>query len=301
MFRSIADDVKSTFQYGNMINRLIIINASIFLILLVLSIFMNVGGTQSPLYSAIIKNLAIPSSLGTLLVKPWTLFTYMFLHEGFWHLIWNMLIFFWFGRIVGDFIGDSKIIPIYILGGLMGALFYLISVQIGLVSNGYMMGASAAVMAMVTTAAVLSPDYSMRLFIIGDVKIKWIALFLIIMDLVSINNQNNAGGHIAHLGGVSFGFLYVTLTRQGTDLATSFNNAIDAVRDAFSKKEKKRKSPLTVKHKAKNIIPVKGKQASDSAEPFQEKLDKILDKIKADGYDKLTDEEKEFLFLASKK
>jgi len=304
MFQPIIDDVKRTFQSGNMVSKLIIINVAVFLFVLIIGIFLKQGDPNAAAYQWLIRNLAVSSEGMTILRKPWTLVSHMFLHEGLWHLAWNMLLFYWFGRIVGDFIGDRKILPIYILGGLAGILVYFIAAKIGVVGSSIALGASAAVMAVISTAACLSPNYMMRLLIIGDVSIKYIVLFLIILDLVGISNMDNTGGHIAHLGGVAFGALFVYLLRNGFDLADGFNEFISQVKSIFQKKEKKtKKSPLTVKHSAvrKSKSSGRGSSRSDASMPFEEKLDRILEKIKSEGYDNLSDEEKEFLFQASKR
>ncbi len=305
MFQPIIDDVKRTFQSGNMVSKLIVINVAVFLFVLIVGIFLKQGNPNAPAYQWLINNLAVSSEGITILTKPWTLITHMFLHEGLWHLAWNMLLFYWFGRIVGDFIGDRKILPIYILGGLAGIICYFVAAKVGVLGASTALGASAAVMAVISTAACLSPNYMMRLLIIGDVSIKYIVLFLIIMDLVGISNLSNTGGHIAHLGGVGFGALYVYLIRQGYDLADAFNEFINQFKSIFKKKEPKpKKSPLTVKHSAvrkSSRSSARGSSRSDSALPFEEKLDQILDKIKSEGYENLSDEEKEFLFQASKR
>lgn len=305
MFQPIIEDVKRTFQSGNMVSKLIIINVAVFLFVLIVGIFLKQGDPNAAAYQWFIKNLAVSSEGMTILRKPWTLITHMFLHEGLWHLAWNMLLFYWFGRIVGDFIGDRKILPIYILGGLAGILVYFIAAKLGVVGSSIAMGASAAVMAVISTAACLSPNYMMRLLIIGDVSIKYIVLFLIIWDLVGISAMDNTGGHIAHLGGVAFGALFVYLIRQGFDLADGFNEFVNQVKSIFQKKEKKpKRSPLTVKHSAvkkSRSSSAKGSSKSDSPLPFEEKLDRILVKIKSKGYENLSDEEKEFLFQASKR
>ena len=304
MFEPIVDDIKRTFQSGNMISKLIIINFAVFLVVLILGIFIKGSDPSGETYQLLFRNLAISSEGRDVLKKPWTLITHMFFHEGLWHLVWNMLLLYWFGRIVGDFIGDSRVLPVYIMGGLFAIAVYYLFAKVGFIGSSTALGASGAVMAIISAAAFISPNYSMRLFIIGDVTLKYIVLFLIIMDLVGISAMDNTGGHIAHLGGVVFGALFVNLLRQGTDLADGFNHFFDAIGAIFEKKTvEKKKSPLTVSHKAKVITQKrsKGNSVSDESVPYQEKLDEILDKIKKDGYDNLTDEEKEFLFQASKR
>ena len=300
MIESIRDDIKKTFQYGNMVSKILIINIAVFVVVLLLNIFLKTAGTW---YSTIINNLAISSEPMTFLFKPWTFISHMFLHEGFWHLIWNMLIFYWFGRITGDLIGDNKILPIYIYGGLVGALAFILSFKLlGLGGGiGIALGASAAVMAIVMVAAMVAPDYNMRLLLLGDVKIKYIALALILMDLVGTAGDVNTGGSVAHLGGMLYGAYFVYALRKGHDLSIGFNAWFDKLQSLFNRTPQPKKSPLKVKYKSKDFGRQKGSRAIDDGVPFQEQLDRILEKIKEDGYEKLSDEEKEFLFQASKK
>lgn len=304
MLQSIKEDIRKTFQYGNMVNRLLIINLAVFVVLLLLNVFLKPFGD---LPETILRNLQISSDTVRLLLKPWTIITHMFVHVGVWHIVWNMLLFYWFGKIVGDLIGDHKILPIYIYGGLVGALAFMISYNLmgmGQGVTGFAHGASAAVMAIIMVAALIAPDYSMRLLLIGDVKIKYIALGLIILDLAGSAGDINTGGHIAHLGGVFFGWFYVNMYQNGKDLADPFNNFIEKIQSFFKPKQVQKKTPLNVRFKAENFTRSKGHRSSDKRShdlPFQERLDKILEKIKENGYDNLTDEEKEFLFLASKK
>ncbi|MBK8624369.1 MAG: rhomboid family intramembrane serine protease [Saprospiraceae bacterium] len=293
MFRSIADDIKSSFDYGNMIVKLIIINIAVFVITALLSAFF-------PLFYAtnILPYIAIPGDLITLLYRPWTIVTHMFLHDGLWHLIGNMITLYWFGNIAGDLLGDKKILPVYILGGLMGALFYILSYQFLPNIGVFALGASAAVLAIVFTAVATAPDYVVSLVLLGDVRIKFIGLVILFLDIIGTQSNINSGGHIAHLGGTLFGFLFVYLLRSGRDLSLSFNNFIDFI--TFKKRERpKRKTTLKVAHRAENFQQ-KATKTSSSKTDISIRVDEILDKIKQKGYDSLTDEEKEVLYHASK-
>ena len=306
MYQSIIDDIKRTFQSGNMVSKLIIVNVAVFIVVLILKILLNGPNPDSEAYRLVFENLAISSEGLKALFKPWTLVSHMFFHEGFWHIIWNMLLLFWFGRIVGDFLGDNRILPLYIMGGLFGIGFYLLFAKLTLIPTGFALGASAAVMAIISSSAFISPDYNMRLILLGNVPLKYIVLFLIIWDLVGISAMDNTGGHIAHLGGVIYGGLFVYLLRQGTDLADGFNGMIDGFKSIFSRPEKPavKRSPLTVTHKSKTSnlkSRARGSKATDESLPYQEQLDRILEKIKDKGYDNLSEEEKEFLFQASKR
>jgi membrane associated rhomboid family serine protease len=290
MLKSIADDIKRSFQSGNVLTRIILINIFVFLVIAIIRSF-SPGAASNEFYQDLIALLAVPAEPLKLLLRPWTIVTHMFVHEGFWHLFWNLLVLYWFGQISGDLLGDRKVLPIYFYGGIAGALAFFIFCQIYNPGHSMALGASAAVMAIVLSAAITSPDYRMHLILIGPVAIKYIAIAFVIIDLLSVANSPNSGGHIAHLGGAFFGAYFVYLLRSGIDLSQGFNNFIKRVKDHFrADKKSVKKSPLTVYHK-------KTTEHID----HQEKLDQILDKIKHKGYDSLTEEEKEFLFQASKK
>lgn len=293
MFRSIAEDVQRAFQTGNMVIRILILNIAVYMVTALFEAFF-------PSWSQTVMSwIALPGSPATLLTRPWTLITHMFIHAGFWHMAWNMLMFYWFGTIVGDLLGDRRILPVYILGGLTGALAYILSYQL-LPSVGSMaLGASAAVLALVFTAVATAPDYNMRLILLGDVKIKYIGLFILFFDLIGVRGNINSGGHIAHLGGAMFGFLFVYFLRNGTDI-TDFVYRIQQFFKRERKPSRQRKSsPLRVEYKAgpkyrgADIRP-------NAATQMQHEVDRILDKIKVSGYESLTDEEKETLYKASK-
>ena len=293
MLKSIAEDLKRNFKGGNVLIKIILINIIVFLLIAIIRSF-SPGGPGNSFYQELISQLAIPAEPLKLLTRPWTIFTHMFVHEGFWHIFWNLLILYWFGQITGDLLGDKKILPVYFYGGLSGAIAFFVFCQIYNPGHTMALGASAAVMAIVLAAAVTSPDYRMHLILIGPVAIKYLALALVLIDLLSVANSPNSGGHVAHLGGAFFGAYFVHLLRNGTDLSAGFNNFNEKLKDHFRANPKKsKKSPLTVSHRRTD----KEKGSMD----HQEKLDQILDKIKQKGYESLNEEEKEFLFQASKK
>lgn len=293
MFDSILEDIKGQFRYGNMISRIILVNVFVFLIFLIVRAF-SPGGGGNEFYQNFLSWFSLSSEGINLLKRPWSLFTHMFVHEGMWHLFWNMLILFWFGRIAGDLIGDKKVLPLYIMGGLSGALLYLLFA--GLTNQlGIAYGASAAVMSFVVAAAFIAPEYIIHLILIGPVRLKYIALFLVLIDLVMIAESNNTGGRIAHLGGASFGALYVVSLRNGNDLTAYLSQLFDRMGSFFGEVSTSRPGKMKVVHKKKNT------DRSIDEMDIQERIDAILDKINHSGYDSLTSEEKEFLYQASKK
>ncbi|MCB9034251.1 MAG: rhomboid family intramembrane serine protease [Chitinophagales bacterium] len=294
MLQSIVNDIKWQSKYGSPTIKLILINIGIFIIinLLILVDFLMKGPNLGLLA---IKNLSLHTG-SALLKKPWGIFTYMFVQADFFHLLFNMLVFYWFSSYITNLLGNKKIVPIYILGGLFGALFfivgtYLLSNNYPKMINNYAIGASASVMAIVLSAATLSPDAEMRLLFLGNIKLKWIAAVYVFLDITMISSSNS-GGHIAHLGGALFGFIYIKQLQNGNDWSLWFYSIIDKVKSLFSK-EKNIKVEYINKDKEK---PKSKQQDIDK----QQHLDEILDKIKLSGYDSLSKAEKDFLFKISK-
>lgn len=291
---SIWGDIKREFFSGNVVSQLIIINVLVFVVinLVTVAIFLASGSTVNP----VLPWIMIPADVVQLLKRPWTLLTHMFAHFGIWHLLFNMLWLFWFGKIIQEFIGNKKILPLFIYGGLCGAALLIISYNIfpGLQSDlPYVsaLGASAGVLAIVVAAATLVPDYTVFLLFFGAVKIKYIALFMVILDMVSIPGLNS-GGRIAHLGGALFGYVFIKQLQVGHDWSKPFNNFLDAMAGLFRKKE-----PRMV---YKTDSQERKRKQSDYPQDKQQQVDAILDKIARSGYDSLSKEEKEFLFKVSK-
>lgn len=313
MLDSIWKDIKQQLSYGNMITRIIIINVAVFVGINLLKIILRLTNEwQIPeVYDTILHYLCISSDPWNILFRPWTLITNMFLHEGILHILFNMLFLYWFGRIVGDLIGDRKILPLYLLGGLAGGAAFFVSANLigyGAGAGNFALGASGAVMAVVVAAGVLAPEYIMRLILIGDVRLKYIVAVLILLDLVSLGNDMNTGGHFAHLGGAFFGWFFIYQLQNGTDLSEPVNRWVDRLGEfwenlsnRFQGKPRKPRVVYRNTSKMKSRFS-KPNAVSDTDAPIhQEKLDTILDKIKQSGYDSLSAEEKEFLFNASKK
>lgn len=297
MFRSIWDDMKEMLRSGTMVTRLIVINIIAFV---VIGVFIRY--LIAPVYPTFLNYLALSSDIWWNLKHPWVFITHMFLHAGLYHIFWNMLLYYWFGVIVGDLVGDKKILPLFIYGGLLGAVIYLVSYAFILPDHlaGHAIGASAAVMSTVIAAAVIAPDYKIRLILIGSVSIKYIAVVLLVIDLIGTTGMNNTGGHFAHLGGALFGWFFASNLKRGNDLSVGFNRLLDRIADFSKKIGPGNKSKMKVTHK--NVKKSKTRsEKGNSGKDMQDRVDKILDKINEKGYDQLTDEEKEFLFIASKK
>ncbi|MBX7108401.1 MAG: rhomboid family intramembrane serine protease [Chitinophagales bacterium] len=280
-----------------MVVPLIAVNVIVFLaIQLIRLIFWLSGNGLDASYYA--DFLGVPASINLLLRQPWTLITSLFTHGELMHLLFNMLVLYWFGSILTEFLGNRKILPLYLAGGVCGAILFIISYQVfpvfaASVADARAWGASAGVMAIMIAAATLVPDYTLMLMFFGPIKIKWIALFTLVLDFISIPSSN-AGGHIAHLGGALFGFVFIRQLQQGRDLSYGINWCFDKVAQLFSAKPS-----LKVTYRKQENQSRKGNNKTTTSPSRQEKLDMILDKIAASGYESLSKEEKEFLFLVS--
>lgn len=298
---TIWEDIKWQFRYGGPLVSLILINIGVFIFCGFLGFADWIFKTS--LVSTIFRWFSDHSSIAGFTHHPWGIITGMFLHTGFLHILYNMLFLYWFGSIVQDYIGKRRVLPIFFFGGIFSTLlsipfYYLINHFSPNFIPDEGVGASAGVMSIVLAAATLVPDNEISFILVGRVKIKWIAFTYILLDIISIPNEN-PGGHIAHLGGALFGFIYIRLLQNGTDLARPFYTVSDFFTSLFTKK-----STLKVEYK-KEYAYSSGKQQRTITPPSadtiskQEKLDAILDKINRSSYDSLTKEEKEFLFKIS--
>jgi|694.fasta_scaffold94343_3 membrane associated rhomboid family serine protease len=295
MFSSIIQDCKNAFRDGNRLIQLIIVNLFVFVLVNLVKLgFMLAGQSQGQVdmnyHNYFGKFISMPLNAINFIYKPYTIITYQFVHYGFFHLFFNMLSLYWFAQILENVLGNSKTLSLYIYGGITGALFALLAYSImpNLDPSTDLIGASAGVAAIIIAAATISPTAEVRLFIIGNVQLRYIALAFIIINLVSIPTFSNVGGSIAHLGGALFGFIFIKQLQRGNDFSVPFNKFFDWIGNLFSKKSK-----LNIAHS--NIDKTKPKKVNSK----QKELDVILDKISQSGYDSLTAVEKEFLFKYS--
>lgn len=308
MFKSIFSDIKLAW-YRNVLYKIIIVNVVVFLIVNLLKfIFTITGGVVqvSPKYYTILNGLAISNDIVTDILMPWRWITYMFIHESLFHLFFNALYLFFFGRILGDLGGDKRLFPIYLICGLAGAIAFIAFSHFfptWSMGSGFMIGASASAMGILWAAAFLSPDYELQLILLGRVKLKWIAVALTLVDMVSLTSFVNTGGHIAHhLGGAFMGAWLMWRLRSGVDWTLPVQNMLNRLSNLMDPKRrsKPKRSPLTIVHKQG---PAKKKISKKSVESLsqQEKIDLILEKISRSGFDSLTKEEQTFLEKMSDK
>jgi membrane associated rhomboid family serine protease len=292
----IWDDIKSTFRNGNNLTKLIFINIALFIIITIIGVvgFLIVN---PEIINQTIRLLSVPSSLHTLLLRPWTVITYMFTHKELLHILVNLLWLYWFGKIFLEYLDQKKLVAVYLLGGISGAFMYVISYNIfpafqEVVGESVpLLGASASVMAIVVAIAAYVPDYTVHLFLLGRVKIKYIALGIFILTSV-MDFSVNSGGKLAHIGGALFGYIYILSYRQGRDIGKGINKITDYLVTLF-KPAKKLK--VTYKRSADEY------EYNKIKTDHQKEINTILDKISKGGYDSLTKPEKDMLFRESQK
>jgi membrane associated rhomboid family serine protease len=291
----IWDNIKNTFRHGTSLTRLIYINIAVFLILSLTAIAGFLLDNPD-IASKTFLLFAIPSSFKALLLKPWTLVTYMFTHKDFWHILFNMLWLYWFGRIFLEYLDQRKLVAVYLLGGLSGALVYVLSFNVfpaftGVLNKSVAIGASASVMAVVIAIAAYVPNYTIQLLLLGKIKIKYMALAIFVLTSF-MDFSVNSGGKLAHIGGALFGYLYTINLRHGHDIGKGLNRLID-----FFVTLLKPRGKLKVTYKKT----VSDYDYNKMKAEHQARINAILDKIAKGGYDSLTKEEKDLLFKESQK
>jgi membrane associated rhomboid family serine protease len=302
---SIADEIKDSFKQGTALLKLIYINLAVFvgvkLVYVLYFLFSpSLGSLQGKsmfFQNNILSYLMVPADLGTLMTRPWSIISYMFLHFDFLHILFNLLWLFWFGRIFLHYLNEKQLLTTYLLGGLAGAFLFILSYNIfpGLTEQAayaQAMGASASVTAIVIAISFYSPNYNVYIPLIGPVKIKYIAICFIVLDLLQIASDN-AGGHIAHLGGALYGYFFAAGMKRGKDIGSVFGKLADSIAVLFKKKPK---MTVSYRSQAKNMDDMDYNQSKVNA---QKEIDRILDKIAKSGYDSLTKGEKETLFKMS--
>ena len=300
------------FWDGSIMQQLIVINVAVFLlvnIVSILALWFNIDWLliyypDGSFTSKLTFWLSASSSFIETLKHPWSPITYMFLHYDLWHLIFNMIMLFFAGQYFVRFLGPKRLLSIYIFGGLSGLGLYMFVyslVPYFYVEGGVpIMGASASVMAIFIAIAAYQPSTPITLPFIGSVKLKYIAIFYLVLDFANIRSGVNAGGHIAHLGGAIYGFSAIYLLKKGKDIFYDLSPLLNAFKSLFSSNK-----GLKVKYKSKEKYS-RSKAHSDyeynsTKKQNQEKVDEILDKISKSGYDSLSKEEKDFLFHQSTK
>jgi membrane associated rhomboid family serine protease len=291
---SILDDLKLQFKIGDVITKLIFWNVILFIIPA------SVFGILS-LFNLKIDYLnyfSLSTNPFDLLVKPWSLISYAFFHSGILHLLFNMMMLHFSGRLFLTFFTQKQLVSLFFVSALFSGILYILSYMFFPAlthQSTTMVGASAAVMAILFATVSYAPLLQIRLLFFGSVKLWHLALLFVVLDLIQLP-LNNTGGHLAHLSGALFGYLYVWQIKKGTDVCGWFTAILDFFATQFGRKKrtpfkKVHRTYQTPSQKPSKII-TKDKQ--------QQQIDEILDKISLSGYDSLTAEEKDFLFKAGK-
>ncbi|MFZ2287196.1 MAG: rhomboid family intramembrane serine protease [Bacteroidales bacterium] len=301
---SIWDEIKNSFRHGTVLTRLLYLNTAVFILIKVIEVI-GVLSASPALAPTVISYLSVPASAGALLSKPWTPLTYMFTHQGFIHLLFNMLWLWWFGKIFLAYLDQRKLVSLYIMGGLAGALLYVAVFNIfpafaDTVNVSIALGASASVMALVIASAVWLPEMEIHLLFFGRVKLKYLALVTFLITSV-FDFSVNTGGKIAHIGGALMGLAYGYGLKNGTDIGAWINSIIDFFVTLFRPGKKMKVSYRKSKAEFDARQTKTDYDYNKAKAERQKAIDHILDKISKGGYDSLTREEKEILFSESQK
>ncbi|WP_338408631.1 rhomboid family intramembrane serine protease [uncultured Flavobacterium sp.] len=286
---SIIDDLKMQYKFGGITQRLIYWNVTCFLISLVFFYQFSVGVFYFPNW------IALSSDPSVFILKPWTLLTYAFLHDGFGHIFFNMIVLNFSSTLFLTFFTQKQLLGLYVLSLIFAGLAF-VSGYYFLNFAASIVGASAAIMAILVATTTYQPLMNVRLLLIGNVKLWHITLVILVIDLMQIRVENT-GGHIAHLAGAFFGYLFVVLLRNGNDLSTIVSNIIDFFVNLFGKSKS---TPFKKVHKNYKKSIEKPISKIITKDKTQQQIDEILDKISRSGYECLTKEEKDFLFKARK-
>ncbi|MCA1762413.1 MAG: rhomboid family intramembrane serine protease [Cryomorphaceae bacterium] len=294
---TLLDDLKYSFKTGGVLTQFIYANVGVFLALTIIRLFGFFFKANT--LAAVMPWISANSGWEVMLYKPWTAITYMFVHEGFWHILFNMVLLYFSGRIFADLLGGKRFTAVYFMGGIAGFLVYFISYNVFPVFNGAsipIIGASASIMAILVAIATYNPNLELRLILLGNVKLKYIAIFFVATDILFLDQGGNVGGKLAHIGGALYGFLYSTSLKKGNDWSGLFYTVTDFFRDLVAPKPKMKVASSKPGYKARHYH-TESKQEKEN----QIRIDEILDKISRSGYDSLTKEEKQFLFNNAKK
>ena len=282
---NIIDDLKFQYRVGGIANKMIYWNVGFFLLSIIFFYQFKLGIFDFPNW------VAISSEPTIVLTRPWTLLTYAFFHYGFMHLFFNMMVLNFSSRFFLTFFTQKQYLGLYLLSAIFSGFSFVVSFYF-LHETSNMVGASAAIMALLVATTTYQPLMNIRLLLIGNVKLWHITAVILLLDLLQIQ-MNNTGGHIAHLSGSFFGYIYIKLLQNGTDLS----RIVDSILNLFNKKQS---TPFRKVHVNPKKPAIKRESKIVVKDKTQQQLDEILDKISQSGYDSLTAEEKQFLFKAGK-
>lgn len=294
---TIITDLKETFRKGDIYIQLIFINVAVFVAVTLTGIVLQLFNYSA---GSTFEWLELPASLTRFIVQPWSLLTYMFMHADLLHILFNMLWLYWFGKLFLCVFSAKHLRGLYVLGGICGGLLYMVAYNVfpyfrPMADFSFMVGASASVLAIVAAVAYREPNYPIRLLLLGTVRLKYLALIVIGMDLLLITSSN-AGGHIAHLGGALAGLWFAAGLSKGHDVTGWINRALDGIVSLFAFRPRKPKMKVHYGANRQKDYDYNARKKQQNDE-----IDRILDKLKKSGYESLTTDEKKSLFDASKR
>ncbi len=288
---NIIDDLKLQYKIGGIVTRLLFWNVALFVIPWLFFELLSLLGINIDYL-----NYVSLSSNGALLFwKPWSLLSYSFFHSGIMHIVFNMIVLNFSGRLFMTYFTSKQLFGLYVLSAIFAGISYVLIFYL-LNINAPIVGASAAIMAILVATTTYYPLMELRLLIIGNVKLWHVTAVIIVIDLMQLRSEN-MGGHISHLAGAMFGFIFIKLLQNGTDLSVAVSRFIDFFANLF---QKKTRSPFKKVHKNYSRPVVKSVSKIVTKDKSQQEIDEILDKISQSGYDSLSNEEKEFLFKVGK-
>lgn len=286
-------DIMYKFRTSSVLIKLIVVNAIVFFVFYLGAFVLQADENSMKSW------FTLPLQTWDFILQPWTFFTYAFLHSGFWHIFWNMLILYWFGNIILNLFKERTLLTLYLLGGVAGGLMSILAFNLFPAFNnftaGSLQGASAAVFAVMVFIATYNPNAEMRVFMF-NIKLWQIAAFFVLKDLISLPASDNAGGLMAHFGGAAFGFIYAKQLAKGNNIGAGFERFMDSLVGYFS--PRKRRPFKKVHRNPGQSYSAKGRSAAESKDEQQKKVDAILDKISKSGYESLSKAEKDYLFKA---
>jgi len=295
----IIDRMRRGYASATMLMKIIWVNIAVFVLLRVTAIVCMFAG-ETDFINEVMRWVQLPSDLPTLATRPWTVVTYMFSQYDVLHILFNLLWFYWFGILFRMVATPRQMLALYIYGGLGGAALFLVAYNLFPVfayADGWLIGSSASVMAIVTATAILMPDFRMNLLLIGMVSLKWIAIATIGLVLIGVTGSN-AGGELAHIGGVLMGVLYGLRMKKGRDITVPLNRFFDFCVNTWRGIRSFSFSTSGTKTTASSSQHSSSPSIDDDD---RETLDEILDKIKKSGYAALTPEERKRLFDVSRR
>lgn len=286
---NIIDDLKLQYKMGGIAIKLIFWNVVCFLVSLLFFYQFKVGAFDFPTW------IALSSDPFNFIVKPWTFLTYAFFHDGFWHLLFNMVVLNFSSTLFLTFFTPKQYLGLYVLSAIFAGIAFVAGYYFLDLSSS-IVGASAAIMAVLVATTTYHPLMNLRLLLIGNVKLWHITFVIILIDLMQFR-LGNTGGHISHLSGALFGFIFIKLLKNGIDLSKIVSRVLEFFTNLFKKNAA---SPFKKVHKNYSRPVEKSSSRIITKDKAQQQIDEILDKISQSGYDSLTKEEKEFLFKAGK-